>query len=314
MTHSNLAIVVPAYKVAYLAQTFECIAQQHCRDFNLYVFDDASHASIKQLYDKYFGTWSNAMFHRFDQNMGEADLVGHWNRCLELVGDEDWVWLFSDDDLMSADCVEVIKATLQQSEAQSCDVLRFPIQLIDEEGRNIGSPAVFEHNYTSAEFLSVRSYGKVWSALQEFVFRRSKLTEVGGLVNFDLAWWSDVATVGLVAEPGRIYQMRQGVVSWRKGQANITVRNSDDILRRKYDATIKYYNWLHDFSHKKNLKPQIARYARYLWYILLPDIPGCMSRWHNMLHLATQLHDVKRLSDKMYLLLIYGISRVRHKV
>ena len=49
----KLAIVIPAYKERYLAETLESIRLQTCKDFNLYIGDDCSSENIKGVVDTY---------------------------------------------------------------------------------------------------------------------------------------------------------------------------------------------------------------------------------------------------------------------
>lgn len=50
----DLAIIIPAYKVDFIDQTFESILKQTNQNFHLYVFDDASPYPVREHYDKYF--------------------------------------------------------------------------------------------------------------------------------------------------------------------------------------------------------------------------------------------------------------------
>jgi len=102
---NKLAIVIPAYKADYFEQALESIAGQTCTNFTLYIGDDASPHDLYAIV-KDFESKINLHYKRYDENLGSKDLVAQWERCIDLVKDEKWIWLFSDDDLMAKHCVE----------------------------------------------------------------------------------------------------------------------------------------------------------------------------------------------------------------
>ena len=100
---ASLAIILPAYKGRFLSETLDSVAAQTCRDFVLYIGDDASPDALQEIVRPYESRLP-LVYHRFDRNLGRTDLAGHWERCIAL-SDEPLVWLFSDDDLMPPDGV-----------------------------------------------------------------------------------------------------------------------------------------------------------------------------------------------------------------
>ncbi|MDQ3843120.1 MAG: glycosyltransferase family 2 protein, partial [Bacteroidota bacterium] len=85
----KLAIVIPAYKAAFLREAIQSIAQQTCKDFTLYIGDDASPHDLSRIIAD-FDNKMNIVYKRFDENLGGKDLAGHWNRCVGLVKEESW--------------------------------------------------------------------------------------------------------------------------------------------------------------------------------------------------------------------------------
>lgn len=109
---NKLAIVIPAYKKRYFDQTLESFANQTCKDFTIYVGDDASPEDLEEIVNKYKSRIS-IIYHRFSSNLGGKDLIAHWERCVLLVKKEPWIWFFSDDDFVSKNCVEGFFETLE---------------------------------------------------------------------------------------------------------------------------------------------------------------------------------------------------------
>lgn len=109
----RLAIVIPAYKSEFFYVALESIAKQSCKDFTLYIGDDASPDDLKTIADKFTGK-INIVYHRFHENTGLKDLAKQWEQCVGLSEDEDFIWLFSDDDLMPADGVELFYRAIEK--------------------------------------------------------------------------------------------------------------------------------------------------------------------------------------------------------
>ena len=108
----KLAIIIPAYKPRFLRETLDSIAKQNNHDFTVYIGDDASPYQLDTIVDHYKNRF-DIIYHRFEQNMGKKDLPGHWERCI-LLSEEEFIWLFSDDDLMPFDGVARVIQALQK--------------------------------------------------------------------------------------------------------------------------------------------------------------------------------------------------------
>jgi glycosyltransferase involved in cell wall biosynthesis len=103
---SDLAIIIPAYKIDFFKDTLDSLARQTCKDFTVYIGDDCSPDDFKSLIAEYKDK-IHIVYCRFDENLGGKDLVGHWKRCIDLTQNEPWLWLFSDDDVIGERCVEL---------------------------------------------------------------------------------------------------------------------------------------------------------------------------------------------------------------
>ena len=108
----SLAIIIPAFKKRFLRETLNSIASQTCKNFTVYIGDDYSPDNLEVIVDE-FRNLIDLKYVRFKNNIGAKNLVKHWNRCLNLINDEEWVWLFSDDDLMEPNCVDLFYKELE---------------------------------------------------------------------------------------------------------------------------------------------------------------------------------------------------------
>lgn len=237
----SIAIVIPAYKPDFLQDTLNSLKKQSCQEFSVYIGDDASPYDLFGIVDA-FRNQLDLHYHRFQDNLGGTNLVGQWERCLQLAKDEEWVCLFSDDDLMQSKCVELFHQT---DIPDSTNILHYDIDLINESNEVIQTCPPFPHIIDDADFFDLLFRRKLVARMPEFIFRRSFLNE-HGFIPFDLAWRSDTATVLSAARTEGILTLSgtDCKVQWRVSSKNISGQNQ--LKKRKNLASIAFFNWVFD--------------------------------------------------------------------
>ena len=185
---NNLAIVIPAYKSTFLAAALDSIAAQTCKDFTLYIGDDCSPNNLGEIVDRYRDK-INLVYKRFDNNLGGKDLVAQWERCIDMTQGEEWIWLFSDDDLMEARCVEEFYKTIKDK--PQAGLIHFNVSCLDDATGKVSLLPVFPKFCSSKFYLDEKIRGHLISFVVEFVVRRNIFFDNGRFQNFDLAWGSD---------------------------------------------------------------------------------------------------------------------------
>lgn len=269
---TNLAIVIPAYKSTFFEAALDSIAAQTCKDFTLYIGDDCSPNNLEEIVDMYRGR-INLVYKRFDTNLGGKDLVAQWERCVDMNNGEEWIWLFSDDDVMEENCVEEFYKTIK--EKPEAGLIHFNISRLDDDTGEVVSLPVFPEYCSSRLYLDEKLKGNFISFVVEFVIRRDVFFETGRFQNFDLAWGSDfISWVKFSKAAGGIYTCSGAKVLWRYSNENISPNKSNPILFRKICSLIENARWLLDFtrSHGYGKKwfytkyplGEIRRNARYL--------------------------------------------------
>ena len=236
-----LAIVIPYYKKTFFRETIESIAAQSCKDFILYIGDDASPENPQDIIDKYKDK-INIVYHRFNENLGGKDLVAQWERCIDLTKGEDWIWLFSDDDTMDEGCVEEYYDVIGSN--QPVQLLRF-----SKKYNNVVTGESWRSDYKKgicsvSDFLpDVLDMTQNHVTMPEFAFRRS-LYERLGIVKFPLAWGSDKATyLEYVCNVGSLYNM-EAAINYRFSDENISAKEDAAILKEKNIADQLYEKYL----------------------------------------------------------------------
>jgi glycosyltransferase involved in cell wall biosynthesis len=237
--NERLAIVIPAYKYQFLSQSIESIANQTARNFNLYIGDDASPYDLESIIEP-FRKQIQIKYKKFEENLGLVSLTRQWSRCIDLSESEEFIWLFSDDDIMPPDAVERFYAALENNENH--DLYRFNLQFINEDNfviRKAGPHPVLE---SSKGFLIRRLTFSTISAACEYIFRRKVYNENFGFVGFPLAWCSDDATWALFGRQNGIFTISGSPVSMRMSSGlNISsdIRNND----LKFSAIVSFVKW-----------------------------------------------------------------------
>lgn len=238
---NDLAIIIPAYKRAFLGQALESFAIQTDKRFTIYIGDDNSPEDIASIVDTFQGRL-DIRYTRFGENMGSVSLVKHWERCIEL-SKETWIWLFSDDDFVAPDCVEVF---YREKEKSSSRLFRFNVAIVDAANNILRESIHSMPSMTAAEFIKGRLEGRLICYAVEFIFNRS-LFEKKRFVEFPLAWCSDDATwtTFMVANDGIVTHLPQAKVYWRLSNSNISGRLKDkSLLEKRERAVAEFIVWL----------------------------------------------------------------------
>lgn len=235
----DLAIVIPAYKIDFFKDTLESLKEQTCKDFTVYVGDDCSPNDFYELIDEYKKE-INIVYHRFNNNLGAIDLVGQWERCLSLIQNEKWVWLFSDDDILGKNCIELFYNEIRKNQY---DIYHFDVKVIDEKKQIVAIPKSYPEVISSEELYKKKCAAKIESFVVENIFSRSVYKKIGGFKNFDLAWGSDLATWVLMAEEKGMKSISGDNVYWRRSTSNITPNISSEMVIRKLNIDIQFIAW-----------------------------------------------------------------------
>lgn len=255
----KLAIIIPAYKGTFFERMLKSLAEQTCKDFAVYIGIDASPFDFETIIRKY----SDALdIHatRFPDNLGGKDLVAQWERCVKLSRDEEWLWLFSDDDYLHKDCVKVVLEALQGCSHH--DLLHLQVQVVDENDapvmRKEYDKAEFPQKLSAVDYVKGRLRFKYNSFVVEYIFSRENYIKHEGFTNIDLAWGSDDATWAKFTHEGKILSTPDGTVYWRSSNVNISPNLKPEMARRKIKASLTFLREL-----KKLFGHTIASDARY---------------------------------------------------
>lgn len=258
----RLAIVIPAFKAEFLDKTLKSIENQTNKEFRLYIGDDNSPDNLEGIVNRYNKTL-DIVFKRFNENMGGSNLIAHWERCIDMIEDEEWIWFFSDDDIMETDCVQSFYNTM--SNHSEYDIYHFNLKLIDDQDHVIDYSVLSQDELSVEEYIMGRINGSLMSYAVQYIFRRSFFFTQKRFQNFDLAWHSDDATWIKLGQRKGIKMIKNSFVYWRKSFLNISPNNRDkDIVIRKFIAQIEYCSWLMQKAEKNELTVEVRVLSKHL--------------------------------------------------
>lgn len=232
-----LAIVVPFYRINFFEETLSSLADQTNKNFNVYIGNDASPDNPEELIDS-FRSRLKIIYRKFDQNLGGTSLAGHWERCIEMIKEEEWIMILGDDDILDKNAISNFYIQHSQFSGKT-NVIRFASQVVDSTG--YPQSKIFKHpKWEKAQDSFFRWLnGKTRSSLSEHAFTREAYT-LNKFKDYPLGWHSD--DMAWIDFPGtkEIYSINESLVLVRHSGLNITT--ATDNLELKKTATLRFYN------------------------------------------------------------------------
>lgn len=262
----KLAIIIPAYKRTFLQETLDSICNQTCQRFAVYIGDDCSPNNLYSIVEEY-ELKLNLKYKRFENNLGGEDLVSQWERCIDMSQGEEWIWLFSDDDIMEPNCVENFYDMIEIE--KTSQLFHYNVKQIDEKGQNIKILPSYPRHLYPKQFLDRKMRGEIYSYVVEFIFNRTLFENNGRFENFDLAWGTDFITWIKLAEANNgITTINNSYVKWRLSSENISPNKSNTIILRKMKSLLGNLVWIRKYIQIRNYKYGLKYYKIYFGEML----------------------------------------------
>lgn len=258
---NKLAIVIPAYKADFLKETLDSIKRQTDQRFRLYICDDASPYNLKEVIEQSNLT-TDLLYHRFDENLGQYSIVKQWERCINRVEEEEWIWLFSDDDLMDPNCVRSFYNALEKY--PDSVAFRFNTDKIADHGELIRENR-FLNEFNAVTFLNQKLTYNQESYVVETIFSKKTYRKIGGIPDLPLAWASDDLFTVKLALSGNIQVIEDALVYWRYSDKNISGSVNKKSALLKLKASFYFVKWIYQNKNQlQGLKPDDLAIK---WYI-----------------------------------------------
>jgi glycosyltransferase involved in cell wall biosynthesis len=239
----DLAIVIPAYKNKYFAQALNSLAMQTNKDFTLYIGDDCSPDDLKETVDQFMDTL-DIVYKRFDYNIGAAKLVEQWRRCIDLTQGEEWLWLFSDDDLVDTTCVEAFYNAVEENKGK-LDVYRFNTCVINDKGEITNVMPIGPTEESSAQMAYHLLMGDRGNSMPDHIYSREVYNKSKGYVYTAYASGADWAMSILFSKDKGIYTISGPKMYWRLSGINISSA-AKERRAAMLEGHVQFIEWLLD--------------------------------------------------------------------
>ena len=243
---SDLAIVIPYFKLTFFDLTLQSLGNQTDKRFKVYIGNDASPENPSEVLSKYENDF-DFEYHIFPENLGGSSLTKQWERCLDLAKNEEWVLFLGDDDTLGENCVSDFYKNMEKIDAENCKVVRFASVVIDQNDVIISKEYYHPEIELSPNFVIRHLEGGSRTSLSEYVFKKDIVKKIG-FKDLPLAWYSDVLAVLEFSEFGKVFTINSSFVCFRMSGVNITTK-TDNMTLKDY-ATFKYYYYLLNEKNK----------------------------------------------------------------
>ncbi len=188
----------------------------------------------------------------FEENLGQNNLVAHWERCVEYV-DTEWFMILGDDDCLDINVVEAFYENISAVELKNTKVIRFATQIIDENDHE--NSKVFKikgGSILANRLLFDKLAGIQRSSLSENIFE-TKTWAIKRFKVFPVAWHSDDLAWLEFSDFGMIKVINSAVVKIRVTSQSISGCVSN--LLEKRQASLQFFEYLFlKYSEKFNKK------------------------------------------------------------
>ncbi len=266
-----LAIVIPYFKLTFLEETLISLTNQTNKNFSVYIGNDASLEDPVPLIMK-FNTQLRIEYKQFEQNVGGFSLTKQWERCLEMVKNEDWAMLLGDDDFLSINYIQEFYNNLPEIEALGIKVVRFSSKFIIQETGEISPPFRHPKIEKATEAFARKFIESSRGSLSEQIFKLSSYKK-HSFRDFPLGWGADNFAWLDFSEFGNIYTINSAIAYIRFSNENISRRGYK--MELKDQARFTYFTiivdkYLGKFESKRRI-PILLFYEKMIYNLNKPS-------------------------------------------
>lgn len=241
-----ISVLIPYYKIIFFKKTLLSLDSQTDKRFHVYICDDNSKENPKELLEE-FDEKFYFTYHKFSENMGGISLVKHWERCLSLIRDGEWIMILGDDDVLGNNVISDFYSNEDKIDASNIDVVRFSTEMIDENSNKISKKYIYPEVENAIDSLMNKLKGLTRSSLSEYVFRKNKFSDYS-FKDYPNALFSDDILILEHSSFQNIFTINTSVIQVRKSNVNLSGGLK---LANRHDAILKFYvTLLSEFKEK----------------------------------------------------------------
>lgn len=235
---TNLAIIIPFFKLTFFRKNLESLAAQTDQRFHVYIGNDASPENPDQLLEEFEGKF-NFTYKKFEENVGGTSLIKQWERCFDMMHGEEWFMILGDDDYLSENIVEEFYKNKEIANIHRINVIKFNSTTVDQNNvirleKKIEPLIKSSVNHFFDKFLT-----EFRSSLSEHVFRKSAYNKCG-FFDMPLAWHADDLALLEFSDYGSILFLKDAKCYVRISAESIS-GNQDKNKEQMHKASKMFY-------------------------------------------------------------------------
>jgi len=254
LKEKRFTIAVPAYKTQFLAECIESILRQTFDDFEVLIVDDASPFDVKGVVDRFSD--SRIRYYRNERGYGAKNVVGNWNKCLELATGE-YIVCMGDDDKLTADCLANYNEAVIRH--PGINLFHCHTEIIDEQSNIVDIQETRpEHESVYAMIFNEHRYLRL-QFIGDFLFKTDTLRRRGGFYDTPWALFADNISAHLAAKEGGVINV--GKTGFQYRQNRQTISNNTN-LEGRLNALKEVRRWYMDFLAEEPADDEDKAYRR----------------------------------------------------
>jgi glycosyltransferase involved in cell wall biosynthesis len=256
-----IAIVIPYYKIYFLDQLLSSLKNQTDQRFRVYIGNDNSPDDPEPIIDNYRDDL-DITYKKFETNVGGKSLTKQWERCMDLIRDEDWFMLPGDDDSYGPNVIAKFYENKNKIEKAQIQVVKYATVLIDQLDQVTSD--VYKHpEYEKSTDAFFRKFlGDSRSSICEYVFKTEQYRKYR-FKDYPLAWGSDDMAFLQFSNFNLIYTINDAIAYYRYSNYNISGKDDKDVHKKNVAIALFFKDLLlhHLIYFKFKQKYYILKYA-----------------------------------------------------
>ena len=277
-----LTIIIPYYKISFFKETLQSLERQTCKNFKLFIGNDASPENPENLIKETLKT-TDFIYKEYTDNVGSQNLVKQWERCIQDCGITEWFQILGDDDVISENFVKEFYNNIEVIDSERSNVIKYSQRWIDESGKPFKEYSVQPKLLSALENWKEKYIKGQRSSLSEHIFRKSAYEKVK-FRHFPLAWGTDDLAVFEISGTAPVYFISDAKVEVRISSQSISGSGELYLEKQRHAISFETYfiNKYHQQLPKEFISDKINQQINFAFHHRYSDLKLNLVKyyWH----------------------------------
>lgn len=277
-----LTIIIPYYKISFFKETLQSLERQTCKNFKLFIGNDASPENPENLIKETLKTTA-FNYKEYTENFGSQNLVKQWERCIQDCGITEWFQILGDDDVILENFVKEFYNNIEVIDSERSNVIKYSQRWIDESGKPFKEYSVQPKLLSALENWKEKYIKGQRSSLSEHIFRKSAYEKVK-FRHFPLAWGTDDLAVFEISGTAPVYFISDAKVEVRISSQSISGSGELYLEKQRHAISFETYfiNKYHQQLPKEFISDKINQQINFAFHHRYSDLKLNLVKyyWH----------------------------------